>query len=436
MTREEIQLTALNKLKEHKFVGTFVASMGVGKGKVGIDCIKEGKFKSILITSPRTNLKEMWKNELYKWGFNHIAHPDLFSPEANIWSTGETSHRIIIENIQTCYKWSEDIIKTFDFIICDECHLIMSPKYIRLLQIATELKIPIVSLTGTPDLGKEDKKLMYDLYCPIRYTYLNSAKDKIINDTRYIIYEYSLSNGFILDVEIKGKYYSRGEYDYYKYLDSQVDRLTEELRNKNINAFAAIKYIDKYNAEDRISIFKYMAAIRKRKDFLNTLMSSRLIAKSLGDYILGNSDSKVLYFSELTEQANKLSEHRIHSHNSIEYNTKKLEDFNTGRIRELSSVNSLSLGLNLNKSDVAIFESYNSSNVQSSQKAGRLHRLKTNDLALCIILLPKATQREKYFEKTFKTKLKEGNHKYVKTLPEFIEAYQDFRRERQDYSSK
>lgn len=103
--REQIQSEALLALKKHNYNGTVVLSTGSGKSKCAIDAIKEGNFKNILITSPRTNLKENWSTELEKWGQG--------------WLFGDT-HKVVIENIQTCYKWDEDKIKSFDLVIVDK----------------------------------------------------------------------------------------------------------------------------------------------------------------------------------------------------------------------------------------------------------------------------------------------------------------------------
>ena len=101
----------MQSLKKHNYNGIIVLSVGTGKSKVAIDAIKEGKFKNILITSPRTNLKENWWNELNKWYFNSID----FAFDKNNFK---------LRNIQTCYKWSVEELKQFDLIIIDEIHTI------------------------------------------------------------------------------------------------------------------------------------------------------------------------------------------------------------------------------------------------------------------------------------------------------------------------
>jgi superfamily II DNA or RNA helicase len=164
LKREQIQNEAKAKLKLFGYNGTVILDTGVGKTKVAIDCIKEGSFKNILITSPRTNLKENWKKELSKWGWEEWDN--------GIWVKdydGEQPTRhihITFENIQTAYKWKSGHTKLnkihFDLIIADEIHTMMTPEYGALLERASELKVSIIGLTATPDDDKDDKSLLYE----------------------------------------------------------------------------------------------------------------------------------------------------------------------------------------------------------------------------------------------------------------------------------
>ena len=91
------------------------------------------------------------------------------------------------------------------------------------------------------------------------------------------------------------------------------------------------------------------------------------------EYLL-NSEStnhKVLIFSALTTQASKLSRYSIHSKKEADSNKLLLEQFNQGIIRELSSCDMLTLGLNLKNAKYAIMESFNGSETSASQRMGK-----------------------------------------------------------------
>lgn len=125
------------------------------------------------------------------------------------------------------------------------------------------------------------------------------------------------------------------------------------------------------NSMQKSAAMTYLNAIKFRKSFLWNLSSSAAIAVRIKNLILRENSNKVLLFSELTEQANKLSDYSIHSKNDEDTNKQLLHQFDAGRIRELSSVNSLTLGLNLVGANYAIMESFNSSETSIKQKLGR-----------------------------------------------------------------
>lgn len=409
MTREQIQQEALNKLKLNNYTGTICLSTGSGKGKVAIDAIKEGDFNHILITSPRTNLKEMWRKELEKWSIKHLANTTFFIQTLY----QKISVNINIENIQTCYKWEEDIIKSFGLIVVDEAHLIASPEYGRLIKIARKHNVPVIGLTATPSLHDEFKEEFYSTYIPIIYEYYDSANDGIINKRRYYIYKYELSNDYTVIAGTKKKPFTIGEKDQYDYLSKQLKKgqiLMAQSGSKDWFRDAADwAWKGQGTPVQKSAAMTYLNAIKYRKEFLWGLSSSADIAIKIKNKILNEDKgintytgdsmnfNKVLLFSELTTQANRLSNYSVHSKNNPEINQELIKSFDDGEIRELSSVRSLTLGLNLKGANWAIIESYNSSPTDIIQKMGRTDRLSIDDVANVVILVPINTQAEQWF---------------------------------------
>lgn len=384
MTRAEIQKQALNQLKANNYIGTICLSTGSGKGLVAINAIKEGNFKNILITSPRTNLKEMWKKELNKWNITQQLIT-LFWIETMY---ENIPINITIENIQTCYKWDEEILKTFDLIILDEIHTITSPEYGRLITIAKSANIARIGLTATPSLHDDFKKFFYDNYIPIVYEYYDSAKDGIINKRQYYIYKYKLTDDYKVIAGTKAKPFNVGEATQYSYLSDQIKKgqlLMSRTGSKDwFNDAAEWAWKGLGTSSQKSAAMTYLNAIKYRKSFLWNLSSSADIAIKIKKKILtefkgiytytGDSmnSNKVLLFSELTTQAEKLSVYSIHSKQNEETNKKLLQMFDDDEIRELSSVRSLTLGLNIKGANWAIMESYNSSPTDIIQKMGRV----------------------------------------------------------------
>lgn len=405
-TREQIQSEALKALQDNNYTGIVCLSMGSGKTKVSIDAIKEGKFKNILITSPRTNLKENWRNELSKWGI--VDASDVGEDNSFKIYLGDFIH-IDIENIQTTYKWSREQILQYDLIIVDEIHFI-SHKYSQYLWIAKANNIPIIGLTATPTKSDEYKREVLYSHIPIVYEYYNSEKDGIINKVNYYVWEYELNDNFTVLTGTKNKQWYIGEKTQYDYLTKQYESAKREMFLQGANDYfsTALLWMKSSNPDLRKIGAKFFYAVKNRKEFLWNLNSS--VAKTLilkTAILKANQNNKVLLFSELTKQADRLSKHSIHSNNGNtakqikEYNENLLNLFNLGEIRELSSCISLTLGLNLTHVNWAIFESYSSSETISKQRKGRLNRLNVNEFANVVILKPKNTQAETWFENAF-----------------------------------
>lgn len=395
--REEMQRVAFNKLSVNKFNGTLCLSTGSGKSAIAISVIRTGKFKKILITSPRTNLKYNWQRELQKFGVVR----DEYLPNDYIY--GEHKFKIFIENIQTCYKWDESLIKDFDYVIADEVHLLASPEYGRLIQVARESDIPVTGLTATPSTHDDFKVGFYNKYIPIVHEYYDSAEDGIVNKRKYVIYNYKLDDSYTVIAGTKKNPFTVSEAKQYKYLDEQIKKGQLLMaRTGSTDWFedaAAWGWGGQGTSAQKSAAMTYLNAIKHRKSFLWNLSSSADIALKFKEVILKNSLNKVLTFSELTTQADKLSSYSIHSKNDDETNKQLLYHFDTGVIRELSSVNSLTLGLNLVGANYAIVESFNSSSTSIKQKMGRLDRLAVEEFATVIFIVPLETQAHTWFLK-------------------------------------
>jgi len=480
-SKDEFQTEALRLLKENNYTGCIVAMTGSSKSKVAIDAIKEGEFKSVLITSPRTNLKQSWRDELEKWG---IYKWEDFGGE-NEWDI-QCGPRINItlENIQTVYKWDKEL-HNFDLIIVDEVHAV-GKEYYSFIEKFIELG-SIIALTATSDKSNEFKKEVLYKTLPILIEYHNAEDDGLVNKVNYIVYEHYLTDDNKVLVKTKNKEWFQGEKSRYDYIESIFEsskkevedyyfnsikhkiksldvphvresykRFFNKISSKDLEYFRKIywqgmkakklpfdlyKYLRDIAGSDYAKFgmkadyyanmapkelkplfYKYIWARNERKDFLWNLTSTAEIAmrikyKILGDLLIlkrrtggldiGTNGNKVLLFSELTTQASKLSANVIHSNvgdtakQTQILNEETLRKFNSGEIRDVASVKSLTLGLNLIGANYAIFESYSGSNVQGTQKRGRLNRLKVDDFATMIVILVKNTQMESWYEKAF-----------------------------------
>ena len=102
------------------------------------------------------------------------------------------------------------------------------------------------------------------------------------------------------------------------------------------------------------------------------------------------------------KQSKKLSEYSIHSKQDAELNQEILTKFDSGAIREVRSVRSLTLGLNIKGANYIEKESFNGSEVNFQQQAGRSDRLDVDDIATVIWIVPIDTQAEQWYNKAVK----------------------------------
>ena len=378
MTKDEIQSRALDTWIDKGCSGVVVMTMGSGKSRLGINAIEHIKPVKCLITSPRTNLKESWSREFEKWGF--LTNKEPLGWNSYIIYINGYSCQIDLENIQTCYKWSKSKINEYDLILVDEAHLCIAEAYSALLENALWLRKKILGLTGTPNKSDEFKSQFYSNKLPIVFEYYDSAKDGLINHTMNYVFRYDLSDDFKVTVGTKKKSWTKGELSQYQYLSERYEKAKKTMAYLGADDFfkTSIQWmkgvdengnkLDKQYSDAGRAFFN---SIRYRKEFLWNLESSKYWCNRFKDRILQGTDNKVLIFSALTNQASKLSRYSIHSKKDVDSNKLLLEQFNEEVIRELSSCDMLTLGLNLKNAKYAIMESFNGSDTSSSQKVGK-----------------------------------------------------------------
>lgn len=382
LDKEKVQAEALQHLKDANGVGTLHVGTGIGKSKIVCDFINYYKdsLEKVLILVPLNILIDNWTDELNKW------------------MTNEWSNYITITTVQTAYKWPTT---HWSLVVYDEAHTMVTEEYSIIFEnCRSTFKI---GLTATTDVFKKDEKqALYDKHIPIIYEYLDGEKDGILNRTKFTIIEHELDLKHMYNIKLKATSFNVPEKTQYEklteYLEAGQKAMTQQGSTDFFKDASAWAWNQSGNADENAAARKYMWAIRKRKDFLLNLRSSREIARSLLITLLKEKKNKVLVFSESVEQAKKITgkytvwgkQHKITNENLI-------KQFNDGEIRALGSCNSLTMGMNFSNVNKCILESYQGSEVKATQKIGRLHRLAIDQIADIYIILIKDTQSEKWF---------------------------------------
>lgn len=350
---------------------TIIVGTGGGKSKIAIDIIKELKpGKLLLLTNSETLRDTNWKAEFEKF-------------EAMDYWQKTTS-----ECYQTVYKWKEQY---YDLVIADEIDFAMSPQYGKFFR-----NNHWGNLLGLTGFSTEDKKGLLQLHAPVCFevTTQEMQNEGLLNKSKFIFIEYDLSVARTIEVKMKkgGHFYS-SENDQYKYYD-------KEFQNSVIVKSSAEKKYKLFPSEQTQKAFasaewNFKMTAMRRKNVLNSLNSSVKVVKALVEKILQNPENKVVIYSALTAQADKLGYTTYHG----DADDSILEDLNTGKIRVLSVCKKLNRGVNLQGVNYIIKESFDGSETDFQQQHGRLMRLKPNQTATMIVMVPFFKQLIKVEEK-------------------------------------
>ena len=393
-TRDEVQAEAVAALKENNG-GTVHILTGGGKCKIAIDYIRQSPdIKSVLILVPTNVLKDNWLKEFKKWTNWRTLISTLISKYQGLIG-GNTC--VAIETIQTAYKTH---YAPFDLLVLDEIHTMLSPEYSK---IFTRLSYrQVIGLTATLDNSKENKLALYEQYCRVIYSYTEGEADGVVNKTSFVIINHYLTDEFRIMAGTKEKPFMIGEAKQYDYLSRQIKQGQQLMAMAGSDDYFtdASEWFWKKrgNKEQLTAGKKYLSAITNRRKFLLSLPSTAEVAKRLAkSIILENNSNKVLVFSELVQQIQKICKFNVYGEQDESTNSEILQAFNDGQIRAVGSCYSLTLGVNLIGANTAILESYQGSDTKATQRIGRLHRLATGDTATIYIIKVIGTQQEAWF---------------------------------------
>lgn len=389
--KDKIQKEALDAWIEAGNTGTVTLATGLGKTKLGIDCINyySEELSSVLIIVPTQRLRDHeWVEELNKWK-----------------KYDDKKIKIEIECIQTAYKNQDK----WDLVILDELHMMLGEEFKKSLKIPTK---KLLGLTATAPFHNEDKMNLLEEYCPIIYT-------KSISDA---IKEGLASPFVIINLECKFDKSERAKYKFwekkfnhtYGKIGDWLEKNKDKLKGVYVNAFDIAIEVAKikghklyktakemwmsmnrrkyvcYNAKSKIEAVKKIIRIypnRKWIIFCQTIASANRIAEELGD-------EAILYHSKNNSKEVKLG----------------------GKVRVIVSVKGLIAGLNIPELNSAIAVSYDSVRGNFDQSVGRICRFVEGKMGLYINLVVPSTQEEKWLKsrtKNYQTNTYQSIYKWI-----------------------
>lgn len=365
--RAEVQLQAEDSWLNSERKNTVVLGTGGGKSKVAIDLLKKVDPPTVLLL---TN-SELLRDENWKKEFEKFEYP---------WA------KVTSECYQTAYKWEG---KHFDFVIADELDFI-AEEYAKFFFNNT-----YDNLLGLTGFITDEKLPLIEKIAPVCFQVsTQQLQDKgMLNKSEFIFIHYPLSKAKTIQQKKKdGGMFFVSENDQYRYFDKEFQKalIVKSALEKKYNLIG----VSPETQKDWVAAdwkFKIMAA--KRKSILNNLESSVSLVKNLVELIHRKEGNKILIFSALTKQCDKLP-NPFHGKNAEDFSG--LERLNSGEIKTMSVCKKLNRGANLVGVNFIVKESFDGSETDFQQTHGRLMRLDPSQTGYYIILVP-------YFEDMVRT---------------------------------
>lgn len=368
---------------------------GFGKTKQALNILKrhfnEKEGNTILIVIPRNVLIESWKQEFIKWKMSKYLMYVTF----------------------TTYVSLPKHVDEWDFVIFDECHHLSE----RCREALTNFDIKraiLLSATVKRDM-KDELNEVFDNLLSYKIKMKEAIDNEVLPDPRVFLLPLTLNAKYptesiwknpkgkepVVEVPwatrwsaIKQKVYKVriycSEYHYHQDLCSQIEwHKNRYMRTRN----EALKAKWLKLAGDRL---KWLS---------DKKMSTMQILKE------HFKNERVLLFCNSIEQTEVLG-NCINSKFKSSLTT--LEDFNKGKINQISAVNMLNEGCNLVNCRIGIYGNLNSSEIIVKQRLGRILRHKDP-----IIIIPyyKDTREEELVTKM----LEDYNPELVKTINDIKE---------------
>ena len=400
----EYQKTAFENWKNNRQKGLFAMATGTGKTITSLNCLLEiykrkGYYKAIIFV-PTITLVNQWEQECRKFHFANIFN--VYSKNLN-WrdeveriqfnekyrTEREPEVSYIIISTYASYSREKvfNVLNGFDkkrlLMIADECHNMGSGSLVKRLKEIPYLRR--IGLSATPERQFDDEG--------------NEKLRKFFGSEEHYTYEYSMEEAIQKGVLCKYKYFphlvrlTSTEMDAYielsdkiaKYFNYDKDRF-EKIDDKLKMLLLARKRII-HKAERKLEAFKEI--IEKRYQVKGNLKYTLVYVPegNMPDYVGANDDFDK---SEDIDDDND-AEHLINQYTKVvadvaDYVTVRkfvsgqkdreeiLRDFSEGKLQVLTSMKCLDEGVDVPRSELAIFCSSTGNPRQFIQRRGRVLR--------------------------------------------------------------
>jgi len=396
----QYQIHAYNSWAANNYQGMFAMATGTGKTITSLKCLYEiykitGFYKALILV-PTISLVEQWAKECTKFNFteNLIKVYSLNDWQADL-SRLETRkllnkefHYVVIATYSSFLsKKFQDRLKemsTDTLLIADECHNMGSNNLIKTLK--TFHLIKRIGLSATPERQFQDEvnikiREFFGEKNQNDYTFTYTMHDAIKKEPKALCpYRYYPKIVRLTDLEFK-KYE-----DYTRRIISFHPKNDEEKEIFNRLCIARQRIIHK--AENKLDVFKsiLLDEYSKRKNLKYTLI---YVPEGLADEdatydasksdILKETDSDLnllnLYTKTIGDLFDDVSVKQFIGSTNSDDRKNILSDFASGDLQVITSMKCLDEGIDVPRSELAIFCASTGNPRQFIQRRGRVLRL-------------------------------------------------------------
>ena len=388
----EYQINAYNSWVDNDYKGMFAMATGTGKTITSLNCLlneykKTGIYRAI-ITVPTTALVEQWKKECTKFNFKNIITVSSKENWDNNLAFFNTASKLIDTSyivIVTYASFPRPKFQSYftqlpkdTILIADETHNLGSQGLLRLLpNIHLEKRI---GLSATPHRKFDEAG--------------NISIQEFFNDEPPYIVSYSMEEALKIGWLCKYTYHPHivkltdQEMEKYKELSLQLLRMG--MFDKETGAFRSSPEIEKKLLERKRIIHKAANKLDAFKDILRSEFDKRKNLKYTLIYVPEGIESSFdeTDFIEETEDENRLINEYTRAVSNTDdsvmvkqftSNSSNREDilknFEESKIHVLTSMKCLDEGVDVPRSELAIFCASTGNPRQFIQRRGRVLRL-------------------------------------------------------------
>lgn len=410
------QIEAYNNWVNNDYKGIFAMATGTGKTITSLNCLLNeykscGYYRGIILV-PTTSLLEQWKQECRKFNFRNIisiSSNENWNNELAFFNTStkfsNNSYIVIVTYASFIRPKFQSHFEQLDsnvILIADEAHNIGAPKVLEILSKVHLNKR--IGLSATPNRKFDEKG--------------NDAIESFFNDKPPYVYSYSMEQALKTGSLCSYLYYPHIVYLNEVELKEYI-RLSKQLLiyfDAQLNTFKDCKEVETLLLARKRIIHK---ASNKLKEF-NKIITSEFEKRGNLKYSLiyvpegiepdysqtdnqAESEEDISLIDEYTRAVSSLSDDiMVKQFTSLSSNREEiLNNFEKGTIHALTSMKCLDEGVDVPRSELAIFCSSTGNPRQFIQRRGRvlrLHKEKTHAVIHDLVVIPRANSEDSSFE--------------------------------------